>query len=104
MQGSRKSSVHGIGKKTVLPELAYSFAMEIGKADKKWLQNILQRHVTLSLEKLPATSASQMKRFTPMHFAAFLDIFEMKVEKMKFSPNHMLSIKTDMRVVQYKSS
>jgi hypothetical protein len=58
----------------VANHLPHSFTMESGKAGKKWLWNFLQMHVTLSLKISQATSAAQMKRFTPINIAPFFDI------------------------------
>jgi hypothetical protein len=67
--------------------LRHPFSTQEGKAGKKWLRNFLGRHPTLSLRKPQPVAAARIKGFTPENVAAFFDIFEKEMEKIKFSPN-----------------
>jgi hypothetical protein len=50
-------------------------------------------------------TSAYIKGFTPENIAAFFDIFEKEMEKIKFSPNRLFNIdETGITVVQHKPS
>jgi hypothetical protein len=72
--------------------LPQPFSTEKAKAGNKWLQTFLRRHPTLSLRKPQPISAARINGFTPENVAAFFDIFEKEMGKIKFSPYRLFNI------------